>query len=760
MDSGSSPQQPFPSSFGMPHSNVAYSPIKPVDTAHYPSASNQTPYLTSPLPSGASPPELYYDLTSPSSTVFSPNRPAAFSAAEQRPTSMGMSYTDPVQKQPTRGNSAVYSMSGSRSKNPFGQAFETPQWIPVVIHIVVCGLAYPVLLGFVYLSDGRTLFLARLLIGLGCSIVGLTLGISLLTLAKGIFEAATWATVIHQSRVSQGGGIRFGDLAAHVADHGSPTSALRLLYDRFRYTGTHRQNRKSYDNRWWSFYILLFLFNCVVAGALAFLLGRLIDIRTETSHQRDVFDEVAIQGVLSDAEIQRATEILPYFEDTSVTWTLSSISSQGVLPPVVSMPWENQTVYFSETSLSQLIPGGAGGVGTFQANDGQNSGQPTGNPGDAFTEGSLLRFPQWGLRTKCARIPDGPTNIIAASANGLAYVFAPRDVLKPLFDALSVPFPDAMNQRYDLSKILAQGDSVTPPNLDTISAAARFANNGVTQTLMSSPLSLGHEGDGFITLETVLIRLNTQYAPNGKFSRQATVGDATIGFDSAVCLQVYQPYVVEIYNSSIGLPNIVKINSRSAGIQPNDRESMVGSPLSDPSVTRGLNSTGLINVYIVTHQNSINSMLKDNGPEGGYRPSPSIVAYTDGVGISGYSEFSVEKYEQARSLADARNALPYFAGTGRLLARRYTDKVVTRSEINNPFMAVALGSVLLLGLISGFFVPRLPFGQPRRGFDLYSWMTAFYAQELTSDKPNGIYKNMDLKDIVKTNSNIRLRYTG
>lgn len=134
-------------------------------------------------------------------------------------------------------------------------------------------------------------------------------------------------------------------------------------------------------------------------------------------------------GTLSDQELQRATDILPYFEDTSVTWTLSSISSQGVLPPVVSLEWNNQMVDFSETTLSQLVPNGTGGVGTFQGNDAQKSGQPVGAPNDAFTQGSVLRyvrvfllhvnitnifygrFPQWGLRTKCAKIPNGPTNM-------------------------------------------------------------------------------------------------------------------------------------------------------------------------------------------------------------------------------------------------------------------------------------------------------------------------------------------------------------
>jgi len=47
-----------------------------------------------------------------------------------------------------------------------------------------------------------------------------------------------------------------------------------------------------------------------------------------------------------------------------VTWTLAPFSSHGELPVVLSLNWKNESVFFSEVILSQLISGGSG-FGTF-----------------------------------------------------------------------------------------------------------------------------------------------------------------------------------------------------------------------------------------------------------------------------------------------------------------------------------------------------------------------------------------------------------
>ena len=117
-------------------------------------------------------------------------------------------------------------------------------------------------------------------------------------------------------------------------------------------------------------------------------------------------------------------------------------------------------------------------------------------------------------------------------------------------------------------------------------------------------------------------------------------------------------------------------------------------------------------------------------------------------------------YAKARALADAGNVLPYFAGSGLVVARRYQDQQVANAVINNIPMCMTILAVFLVGLISALFVPRLPLDAPRRGFDLYSWFSAFHARELVAERPAGISKDMELRDIIDHTSELKFRHTG
>lgn len=74
--------------------------------------------------------------------------------------------------------------------HPFSQSYEAPEWKTLVVHTLFCLIAYPFLLLFVFIARGRTLFLARLVVGVGCGIIGFFLGFSLIRLARRHLEAA------------------------------------------------------------------------------------------------------------------------------------------------------------------------------------------------------------------------------------------------------------------------------------------------------------------------------------------------------------------------------------------------------------------------------------------------------------------------------------------------------------------------------------------------------------------------------------------
>jgi len=87
------------------------------------------------------------------------------------------------------------------------------------------------------------------------------------------------------------------------------------------------------------------------------------------------------------------------------------------------------------------------------------------------------------------------------------------------------------------------------------------------------------------------------------------------------------------------------------------------------------------------------------------------------------------------------------------LACRYPYSVITKTA--NGFLLSTWLSVspsqssLLMGMISAFFVPKLLMGVPRRGFDLYSWRSAFYSCELIAERKSGIDKDIELEEIVE-----------
>jgi len=159
----------------------------------------------------------------------------------------------------------------------------------------------------------------------------------------------------------------------------------------------------------------------------------------------------------------------------------------------------------------------------------------------------------------------------------------------------------------------------------------KWWNNGVahsfhTRTILDS----GSIGDqGWTTVETVLIRLNTSFTPSGRFPvysneslPDANGVESRIGYDAAVCVEKYEPWIIEAYNTSIGSPTALRIVERGDGstsLLPSGN--IRGSPIAN---TRYLNTTGKNPAFFVAHDNSVNQMVKDNGRDRFYVPSPTV----------------------------------------------------------------------------------------------------------------------------------------
>ncbi|KAG6828760.1 hypothetical protein H0H92_006839 [Tricholoma furcatifolium] len=491
-------------------------------------------------------------------------------------------------------------------------------------------------------------------------------------------------------------------------------------------------------------------------------------------HQSERYEEITVKGGTSDADITRAAALVPTFEvgtplcsynyskpdaaeplqNYALTWTMSSFSAYGGLPSVSSFAWNNYTVFFSETTTSQLLPNGSG-LGTFDSATMVPSLQTSSTTGsgsampDQINPGSVIRFldltlhlaryPKWGIRIQCTKIPDANVNLVPLSQNNITYVFTPRETLESLFASLEMDYPESAMVPFNITQTLLPGDSA-PSSLNI------------------SDIALGGTGgNGFISVEEVLVRLNTTYAPNGTFAVESSqsVPDAQgnptrIGYDAAVCVEVFEPWIVNVYNSStVGQPNSISIVGPGNEVESvNATEKLVGPPLSttDPNAARQLNSSDMASVYEIAHDNAVNQLLK-------------LVSFSGGDGPYGYTGLSPAFFAQARALSDATNLLPYLAGSGDLLARSYTDRELSSTSINPLFLAIYLTLILLLGLLAGFFVPKLPLNVPHRGFDAYSWIAAFHADELTEvGRTADFERNMELHEIMQQLGDHKFRY--
>lgn len=124
------------------------------------------------------------------------------------------------------------------------------------------------------------------------------------------------------------------------------------------------------------------------------------------------------------------------------------------------------------------------------------------------------------------------------------------------------------------------------------------------------------DSNGYVTVELMLVRLLESYAPNGTFPQtsEETAADVYnvtthIGYDSAVCVELYEPWVLETFNTTTALPSSTRIVSKSNEATNITSNEKIDGP-SLEGITRQLTSTNASDAYIVAHQSSVNTLVK------------------------------------------------------------------------------------------------------------------------------------------------------
>jgi len=260
---------------------------------------------------------------------------------------------------------------------------------------------------------------------------------------------------------------------------------------------------------------------------------------------------------------------------------------------------------------------------------------------------------------------------------------------------------------------------------------------------------------GWMTVETLFINLNTSYTPSGRFpvysngtfpdaDGTATTQSIQIGHDAAVCVQKYDPWIVEACNTSTRSSLVLRIVGEGDGSTSLLPEGDIqGARIAN---TRYLNTTGKDFAFSAAHFNSVGRMGEANdhnsdipSPIVGLvirlrtiflltQPSAQVVSFTDSAGPEGYTELSPDRFAIIRALVSAANALSYLVGSAPIVAQSYGNRAAADTTFKWWKLMTPLLLILIMGIIGELFVPTLPLNIPRREFGVYSWLALFQSQ--------------------------------
>jgi len=150
------------------------------------------------------------------------------------------------------------------------------------------------------------------------------------------------------------------------------------------------------------------------------------------------------------------------------------------------------------------------------------------------------------------------------------------------------------------------------------------------------PDTVGNQG--WTVVEVVFIQLTTNSTPSGHFPTYSNISmpnatgalvDTEVGFDAAVCLQRYDPWIIEAYNSSTASSPAFALRIFDKGNNDTLLSPRLGS-IRGPRFpnTRYLNTTGKDTVFSLAHQNGLDQMYSANNDQYNrsriYAPSPIV----------------------------------------------------------------------------------------------------------------------------------------
>ena len=122
------------------------------------------------------------------------------------------------------------------------------------------------------------------------------------------------------------------------------------------------------------------------------------------------------------------------------------------------------------------------------------------------------------------------------------------------------------------------------------------------------------------TVETVLIRYRADFVTNGTFPVYSNnTRGWEIGYDAAVCVQKYEPWIIEAYNASFASPSILQIVEKENSSTSSPSGRIKGTPVAS---TRYLNISKKSFTFNIAHGNGVRQMMKVNSDD--YTPTTIV----------------------------------------------------------------------------------------------------------------------------------------